>query len=84
MMNRWLVVYYDGNGTKAKLIDAEDFTPGENPKFPYGVEPSDVADDCEDITAIVLVGNDTNVVPLVVIDDEPFQFPEAEGIPQND
>lgn len=69
MLQRYLVIYYDGNETKAKLIDAEDG------KFPFGVEPEMVGDDCVDITAIVEVGS-TLAVPSVVIDDQEVDLGE--------
>lgn len=68
-MQRWLVLYYDGNENKAKLIDEEGGT------FPFGVEPEMIGDDCEAINYIVEVSDDTTI-PMVVIDDVEVQLEE--------
>lgn len=68
---RYVVIYYDGDNTKAKLIDDT-----EN-RFPFGVEPDMVSEDCVDITAIVEVG--TASAPLVVIEDQEVSLDEADG-----
>jgi hypothetical protein len=68
-MQRWLVVYYNGNEEKVKLIDEEGGT------FPFGVEPSQIADDCETINVIIEMPDDT-YVPMVVIDDTEVQLEE--------
>lgn len=82
MIRRWIVIYYNGDCTKAAMID-DDASDG-TVKMPFGVEPSQVADDCVDITAIIEV-NDNTDIPMVVIDDEEFDLtPGAEGVEGED
>lgn len=68
-MQRYLVIYYNGDENTATLIDDADM------RFPFGVEPAMVSDDCVDIHAIVEVADDTTV-PLVVMDDKEVVFEE--------
>jgi hypothetical protein len=75
MIRRWIVIYYNGDETKAAMID-DDSSDG-SVKMPFGVEPHQVADDCVDITAIIEV-NDNTDVPMVVIDDEEFSLDPAD------
>jgi hypothetical protein len=70
MTRHWLVIYYDGNQTKAAII-LDDTTDGDV-TMPFGVEPHQVADDCVAITAII--DCDDNPTPMVVIDDEEFNL----------
>ena len=75
MIRRYLVIYYDGNATKAALIDDDDAD--GTAKLPFGVEPHQVADDCVDITAIILCADPPHV-PYVVIDDEEYNLDPAD------
>jgi hypothetical protein len=59
MIRRWIVIYYNGDETKAAMID-DDSSDG-SVKMPFGVEPHQVADDCVDITAIIEVNDNTDV-----------------------
>jgi hypothetical protein len=74
MMRRWLVIYYNGDDTKAVIIEdsAEDGTV----RMPFGVEPHQVADDCELITAIVELPSED--IPMVVIDDQEYDLDPAD------
>jgi len=58
---RYVVIYYDGNDLKAKIIIDHDCS------FPFGVTNEMVADDCYDINAIISIGS---YEPCVVINDE--------------
>jgi hypothetical protein len=69
MIQRFLVIYYDGNENRAKLIDDTEM------RFPFGVDESMVGDDCASITAIIRVV-DATTVPEVVIDDQPVTLEE--------
>jgi hypothetical protein len=68
-MQRYLVLYYDGNANKAKLIDDAEC------RFPFGVEPEMVGEDCEAINYIVEVV-DATTIPMVVIDDQEVTLEE--------
>jgi hypothetical protein len=77
-VRRYLVIYYDGNGTKAALIDDDDSD--GTVTMPFGISPEQVADDCVDITAIILCADPPHV-PFVVIDDQEFDLtPGADGV----
>lgn len=71
MKQRWIVIYYDGNETKAAMID--DDMSDNTVRMPFGVSPEQVADDCVDITAIIEVFDDART-PMVVIDDQEFSL----------
>lgn len=75
MVCRWLVIYYDGWRNKAVIID--DDTRDGSVTMPFGVEPHQVADDCEDIVAIVEIA-DESTFPMVVIDDERYDLNPAD------
>lgn len=68
-MQRFVVIYYDGDENKAKLID------DDAGRFPFGVDADMVGDDCVDIHAIIAIADDTTV-PLVVIDDQEVALDE--------
>lgn len=68
-MQRYLVLYYDGNDNKAKLIDDDGM------RFPFGVDESMIDESCELINAIVEMPDNTTV-PLVVIDDQEVTLEE--------
>lgn len=94
MIQRWLVIYQqrrpadlkpgmnwrdDRPTSKAALID-DDGADGKV-NMPYGIEPSQVADDCERILAIILCADAPNL-PFVVIDDKEFTLGQPnEDIP---
>jgi hypothetical protein len=81
-VRRYLVIYYDGNGTKAALIDDDDSD--GTVTMPFGISPEQVADDCVDITAIILCADPPHV-PFVVIDDQEFDLtPGANGVEEED
>lgn len=86
---RWLVIYESttqrlnsrrGFVTKAVVID-DDAADG-TVKMPYGVEPEQVADDCQRILAITLCADPPHV-PFVVIDDTEIELGQPnEDIPE--
>ncbi len=76
MKTRWLVIYYDGDSTKAAIIEDDDAD--GTVSMPFGVQPEQVADDCVDITAIIQLWDDASNLPYVVIDDKQFSFDPAD------
>jgi hypothetical protein len=82
MIKRWIVTYYNGDDYKAAMIhdDSEDGTVN----MPFGVQPEQVADDCEDIISIV-GPFDLGERPTVVIDDEEFDLsPDSDGVDEEE
>lgn len=75
MVTRWLVIYYNGDRIKAAMID--DDTSDGSVSMPFGVDPSQVADDCVEINAIIQI-EDPATVPFVVIEDEQFDLSPAD------
>lgn len=72
MRRRWLVIYNSSSDeTKATMID--DSVEDDSVTMPFGVEPNQVADDCDIILAIILCA-DPPTVPFVVIDDEEYSL----------
>lgn len=76
MITRWLVIYYNGDRTKAAIIEDDDADGSVT--MPFGVQPEKIADDCVDITAIIQIWDNPADVPFVIIDDEQFSLDPAD------
>lgn len=86
MKTRWLVIYLAtavqaGSGlyekpTKAAIIE-DDHSDG-TVTMPFGVQPEQVADDCEKIVAILQLWDNPEDLPYLIIDDEEYSFDPAD------
>lgn len=61
MAQQWVITWYDGDQQRVSIVDDAD------PRFPYGVDPSMIHDECEAINAIIGVDGG---ITIVVMDDE--------------